>query len=94
MFAKVQLWKFRDHWLVNAKPRLQIRHMEKAKSVGKIPILTWCIFGVLQFTSLHSIDCITSLDIKSQNHTMWMTSKDYSEWDFRKTWRSGRKRLV
>ena len=62
--------------------------MEKAKSVGKIPILTWCIFGVLPFTSLHSIDCITSLDIKSQNHTMSMTSQDYSKWDFRKTWRS------
>ena len=67
---------------------------EKAKSVGKIPILTWCTFGVLQFTSLHSIDCITSLDIKSQNHTMSMTSQDYSKWDFRKTWRSDRKRLA
>ena len=63
MFAKVQLWKFRDHWLVNAKPRLQVRHMEKAKSVWKIHILMWCIFGVLQFTPLHSIDCITFLDI-------------------------------
>ena len=70
--------------MVNAKPRLQTRHMDKAKSVGKIPILTWCIFGVLQFTSLHSIDCITSLDIKSQNHTMSMTSQDNSELDFRK----------
>ena len=30
---------------------------------------------------------------KSQNHTMPMTSQDYSEWDFQKTWRSDRKKV-
>ena len=39
-------------------------YMKKGKPVRKIPIFTWCIFGVLQFTSLPSIDCLTSIDIK------------------------------
>ena len=95
MFAKVQHWKVCDHWLANTGTWLQIRHMENAESVGKIPIFTWCIFGVPQLTSLHSIDCITSLDIKSRNQTMSRTSQSHSKWDFpKKKWRLGRTRLA
>ena len=44
---------------------------------------------IITLNRLHYFPCY-----KSQTHTMSVTSQDYSEWDFRKTWRSDGKRLA